>query len=201
MNHIEVELRGPLDEAGYKTIQAYLDANGKHTNSQKRVFFDLSQAIGINNRTLDVRVKTTNGKIQIVVKKSISESSSREEAEVNIEAGSLKQALHALALLGYPKGVSGIREIERYTVGEIEFAVQSVMRIDNGELHSRFYEAEIMANPENKDEAEKRLRELLAEIKLPVFDREGWNAYEAKLNREANGWFDFDSTDISQFLT
>ena len=198
-NHLEVELRGPLNEAGHLALLDHLKKNGKHIISQKRLFFDLSHEIGINNRLLDVRAKVTNGQVQIVVKKAAAGSVSREEAEINIEKGGLAQVLHTLALLGYPEGVYGERGIERYTLGEVEFAIQKAVRVESGDLHSIFYEAEIMANPENKDQAEGKLRQLLAELGLMVFDKNGWDAYEALLNKEANGWFSSASTDISRF--
>ena len=201
MNNLEVELRGPLDEAGHLALLDHLKKNGKHIISQKRLFFDLSREIGINNRSLDVRAKVTNGQVQIVVKKAAAAGSvSREETEINIEKGGLAQTLHTLALLGYPEGVYGEREIERYALGEVEFAIQKAMRVEGSGLHSIFYEAEIMANPEDKDQAEERLRQLLAELGLTVFDKNGWDAYEAILNKEANGWFNFTTTDISRFI-
>ena len=200
MNNIEVELRGPLDDKSFAALRDYLEKNGKHTSTQKRLFFDLSQTVGINNRVLDVRAKVTNDKVQIVVKKGLAGNASREEAEVSVEAGSLKQALHVLALLGYPKGVYGERKIERYMVDEIGFAVQDVLYITDGKLHSRFYEAEILTTKENEQQAEATLRSTLSTIGLSVFDNEGWNAYEAILNKEANGWFDYSSSDISRFI-
>ena len=199
MNNIEVELRGPVNESDYTELIEYLKTNGVHTSTQKRLFFDLSQTVGINNRTLDVRAKVTNGNIQIVVKKGEPGSSGREEGEVKVEAGNLKEALHVLALLGYPKGVYGDRKIERYQIGNIEFAVQDVINITNGTLHSRFYEAEAMASLGNEDKAETELRAKLSELNLPVFDTEGWNLYETTMNKEANSWFDFSTTDISHF--
>ena len=69
MENIEVELRGPLGENEHSLLLQYIQSSGVHTGTQKRLFFDLSDIIGINNRTLDVRAKVTNGKIQIVVKK------------------------------------------------------------------------------------------------------------------------------------
>ena len=199
MNNVEVELRGPLDDKSFEALCDYLKKSGKHISTQKRLFFDLSQTIGINNRTLDVRAKVTNGKIQIVIKKGLAGSASREEAEVSIEANSLKHALHVLALLGYSKGVYGERNIERYIVGEIEFAVQDAMFVSDGKVHSRFYEAEILTTKDEQQQAEVRLRAELFEIGLSVFEIESWNTYEATLNKDANGWFDYASTDISRF--
>lgn len=200
MKNIEVELRGPVDEKSSLILRAYLEKNGKLVKKQKRLFFDLSQTIGINNRTMDVRVKVTNGNIQIVVKKGEAGSASRTEAEVGVCDNSLEGALHALALLGYPKGVYGERRIERYVVGEIEFAIQEVICIDDGVPHSQFYEAEILTDAENQKGAEEKLRSLLSTIGLPVFGTDDWNVYESTLNKEANGWFEFGSTDIPSLI-
>lgn len=196
MKNIEVELRGPLDEKSCSVLYAYLEKNGKLVKKQKRLFFDLSQTIGINNRTLDVRVKVTNRKVQVVVKSGEPGSASRREAELDVDEDSLEHALHVLALLGYPRGVYGDRGIERYRVGEIEFAVQEVIHVDSGKLHSRFYEVEILTYAENQVEAEEKLRTLLSNIGLVVFSQEDWDIYEATINKEANGWFEFGSTDI-----
>ncbi|MBP9728021.1 MAG: hypothetical protein KBD27_01445 [Candidatus Moranbacteria bacterium] len=201
MKNIEVELRGPLDEKSSLILHAYLEKNAKLVKKQKRLFFDLSQTIGINNRTLDVRVKVTNGEVQIVVKSGEPGGTSRREAELDVDEDSLEHALHVLALLGYPKGVYGDRGIERYMVGEIEFAVQEVIHVGDGKLHSKFYEAEILTHAENQIEAEEKLHALLSSIGLSVFSREAWNTYEATINKEANGWFEFGLTDISQFKT
>ena len=201
MKHIEVELRGPLDNTTHRTLEEYLIKNGEKINTQKRIFFDLSQTIGINNRTLDVRVKITNGHIQIVIKKSNPGDVAREEAEVSVAENNLPQALHTLALLGYPKGVYGDRRITRYKVTDVEFAIQDVINISDGKLHSRFYEAEIMADPNEQKEAEENLRKILKDLGLSVFDKEGWNEYEKKMNAEANGWYDFATTDISGFIS
>ncbi len=200
MKNIEVELRGPLDTTHYERLLEYMKKNGTLVSTQKRLFFDLSQTIGINNRTLDVRAKVTNDHIQIVVKKSDPGSVSREEAEVSVVADNLREALHVLALLGYPKGVYGERSISRYTVGDIEFAIQDVISLSDKTLHSRFYEAEILATAGEEQQAEENLRQALARLGLPIHDTESWNTYEKQINADANGWFDFSSTDISGFL-
>ena len=200
MKTIEVELRGPLNEQAHKTLMDYLSKNGKQTSVQRRYFFDLSQTVGINNRELDVRAKVTNDKLQIVVKKGIAGSASRDEAELEIKENSLKETLHLLSLLGYPKGVYGDRKIERYQVGNIEFALQEIISVKDRSLWGSFYEVEIVTDSENQIEAEQELRKLLSEIGLEVYDTDGWNAFEQRFNSEANGWFVFGETDISRFI-
>lgn len=196
MNNIEVELRGPLSEEAHLSLLSYLEAHGKLLCTQKRTFFDLSPIIGINNRTLDVRARVTNGKIQIVAKKAKPGSVSREEAEIYIEEGTLKETLHLLSLLGYTKGIQGDRYITRYVVDDIEIAIQDVVTVTDGALHSRFYEAEILTNTDNREIAETQLREFLAKLSLPIFDVAGWNKYEMEINTEANGWYESASTSL-----
>ena len=200
MKTIEVELRGPLNEQVHKTLMDYLNKNGKQTSVQRRYFFDLSQTVGINNRELDVRAKVTNDKLQIVVKKGIAGSASRDEAELEIKENSLEGTLHLLSLLGYPKGVYGDRKIERYQVGNIELALQEIISVKDGSLWDSFYEAEIVTDSANQIEAEQELRKLLSEIGLEVYDTDSWNAFEQRFNSEANGWFVFGETDISRFI-
>jgi adenylate cyclase class IV len=199
MKTLEVELRGPLDSRDFSRLMSYLDKNGKHTGSQERLFFDLSQTIGINNRELDVRVKVTNHKIQIVVKKGLAGSVGRNEVEIEVKDKSLKETLRLLSLLGYPKGVYGDRKIERYQVGRVEFAIQDIISVKDGSLYGNSYEAEILTENDDRVEAEKELRDLLLKIGLGVYDTEGWDVFEAKINSEANGWFVFGETDISRF--
>lgn len=197
MNTIEVEVRGPLDDATHQSLSDYLEAHGTKLCTQKRTFFDLSPVVGINNRALDVRAKVTNGKIQIVAKKAEPGSVSREEAELCIEGNTLEEVLRLLSVVGFSKGVYGDRHITRYLVNDIEFAIQDVVTITDKTLHSRFYEAEILTSAEGKEIAEVRLREFLATLNLPIFDIAGWNEYEKKINAEANGWYEFSTSDLS----
>ena len=105
-----------------------------------------------------------------------------------------------MSLLGYSKGIYGDREIERYVLNDIEFAIQTVISLQDGTPHSRFYEAEIVTDGEGAKEAEEKLRSTLAELGLVVYDEERWNEYESTINKEANGWFEYGVTDTSRFL-
>ena len=94
----------------------------------------------------------------------------------------------------------GDRKIERYQVENIEFAIQEVISVKDGSLYDIFYEAEILTDSENQIKAEQKLRKLLSKISLEIYDTNGWNAFEKRINNEANGWFVFGETDISRFI-
>ncbi len=79
-NHIEVELRGPLPEPAYQKIMQTLTSLGGVVKKQNRFLLDYSTFIeGIGERKLDVRVRKTNGKPEIIVKKGKFGGTSREE--------------------------------------------------------------------------------------------------------------------------
>lgn len=198
LKNIEVELRGPLNEEEYENILKILKAKGELVKQQTRLLLDYSTFLeGIGERKLDVRVRITNKKVEIVVKKGRFGGTSREEACLFPEDNDLKNTLKIMSLLGYTKAVACDREIERYMIDEIEFAIQDVKNFNNnGAVHSRFFEAEIMSDEEGKDLAVKKIRTFLESYNLKEFSETDWNDYVAKINNEANGVFDYEKDNL-----
>lgn len=188
---IEVELRGPLSQDEYQKFYSFLEENGELVEKQNRFLLDYSTFLeGIGERKLDVRVRVTNGKTELIVKKGKFGGTSREEASVFTE-GSLEEALKFMHLLGYEKAVACDRGIERFNFDGIEIAMQDVRSFSEpGEIHSRFFEAEIMTEKGHENEAVERVRSFIKQQGLREFSEEEWNEYVAKMNNEANGVFD-----------
>jgi adenylate cyclase class IV len=202
---IEVELRGPLDDSAYQAILTTLKEKGRLIKKQNRLLLDYSTFLeGIGERKLDVRTRVTNGKVEVVVKKGVFGGTAREEASIFPEGGSLADTLRLMSFLGYTKAVACDRAMERYEIEGIEFVIQDVRNFNApGTVHSRFYEAEIMAADEaEKEAAVQKIKGFLSTHSLPVFAEEDWNAYVARMNTEANGVFDFskDSVDVIKDL-
>lgn len=197
-NNIEVELRGPLTEEQYQAIISTLNLKGKLIANQNRFLLDYSTFLeGISERKLDVRVRVTNGKVEIVVKKGKFGGISREEASLFPEDNSIENTLKLMSLLGYNKAVACDRSITRYMVDGIEFAIQDVKDFTNsGAIHSRFFEAEIMSNEEGKDNAVTKIRNFLSINNLKEFSETEWYEYVEKINKEANGVFNYEHDDI-----
>ncbi len=197
--NIEVELRGPLSEEGYDGLLELLKTKGRLVKNQHRLLLDYSTFFeGIAERTLDVRVRVTDGKTEIVVKKGRFGGSSREEASIFPEDNNIEKTLKLMSLLGYNKAVACDRRIQRYIIDDIEIAVQDVIDFNKpGAIHSRFFEAEIMADEAGKDFAVVRIREFLSLHGLKEFSETEWNEYVATMNTEANGVFDYEHDPIS----
>ncbi len=202
--NIEVELRGPLTEETYKKLLSYLEAKGKFVKKENRFLIDYSTFLeGIGERKSDIRTRITNGKVELIVKKGRFGGAAREEASIFVENNDLDKALHFMALLGYKKGVAADRGIVRYQIGEIEIAIQDVRVYGaQNKIHSRFFEAEIMSMEDTKAEAEAKIKKFLDEMGLTIFQDNEWVSYVEKMNKEANGVFDYekDSVDTIRFL-
>ncbi len=198
--NIEVELRGPLTEEGYTELLNVLKERGELVKNQNRFLLDYSTFLeGIGERKLDVRVRVTNGKVEMVIKKGKFGGTSREEASLFPEGSSLEDTLKFMSLLGYTKAVACDRGIQRYMCDGIEFAVQDVRDFSQpGTIHSRFFEAEIMSDEAGKDAAVEKIRTFLKEHGLREFSESEWNEYVAKMNQGANGVFDYEHDDVAK---
>jgi adenylate cyclase class IV len=197
---IEVELRGPIEEAAYQRLLNHASKEGVAVRRENRLLIDYSTFIeGIGERTLDVRARITNGAPEIIVKKGRFGGSAREEVAVPIRSATLESAVRLLAMIGYEKGVACDRGISRFSLNGIEFAIQDVRIFgEPTRVHSRFFEAEIVTTPEGKDGAEAKVRATLDELGLKSFGEVEWYAYVETMNREANGVFDASLDDVSK---
>jgi len=200
IKNIEVELRGPLSEKVYSTILSLLKSKGKLLKKQNRFLLDYSTFLeGIGERKLDVRVRVTNGKVEIVIKKGKFGGTAREESSMYPEGGNLADTLKFMSLLGYTKAVACDRGIERYLINGVEFAIQDVRDFTRpGKIHSRFFEAEIMTDDAGKDAAIKKIKTLLGVLSLKEFSETQWNEYVAVMNKEANGVFDYEKDSVER---
>lgn len=200
--NIEVELRGPLDEKAYNKFIEYLNKKGEFIDEQNRFLVDYSTFLeGVSGRKSDIRTRVTNGKVELIVKKGKFGGHSREEVSVFIEGGNLKNALAFMASLGYKNGITAYKGIKKYVINGIEITIHEMKKCKNPkEIHSRFYEAEIMANDESKNEAIAKIQKFLQELGLSVFEEEAWYTYVRKLNDEANGVFDFEKDNIDDII-
>jgi adenylate cyclase class IV len=196
--NIEVELRGPLNETEYQQLKAFLQEQGALVKIQNRFLLDFSTFLeGIGERKLDVRARVTNGKVELIVKKGKFGGTSREEASI-FPSDTLEGTLKFMSLLGYSKAVACDRGIERYKVGDIEVAIQDVRNFSQpGTIHSRFFEAEIMADVATEKAATEQIRDFLKKQGLREFSENEWNEYVAKMNNEANGVFNCLEDDIA----
>ncbi len=155
---IEIEFRGPLTKEGYEKLFAFLEKEGKFVKKWTRetyVFFT-------KDKTLDLKVRTTDGASEIVIKKGKWGASQREEIILPVDSASVGIAKKFLAALGYNEGIIAVRETNIFLYQEVEFAV---VKCPEGLF---FYEAEYAGDPSAKNPEEQVLR-VLKSLNLKVW--------------------------------
>lgn len=199
----EVELRAIVPQSQIERLRKYCAEHGSFTGTDRRFFVDYSTFLeSVESRSRDIRVRSTNGRREIIIKKGGLGSNGRLEAGLFLEPGTpLRQMLTVMALMGFEKGVAGIRTVHRYQLTplkaakhNIEIAFQEAnyyYRPD--EIHSHFVEVEIMTTMAGQSAAEEVIRSVFSELQLQPFATNEFFAYIHLLNTEANGIFDFTS--------
>jgi len=143
----------------------------------------------------------TNGKVELIVKKGKFGGHSREEVSVFIEGGNLKNALTFMSLLCHKNGITAYKAIKKYIIDGIEITIHEMKKNKNyKEIHSRFYEAEIMADNESKKDAIKKIQDFLQELDLDIYEEDDFYEYIRILNKEANGVFDYEKDDLDDII-
>ena len=162
---IEIELRGPLTKNKYQKLLGFLKKEGQFVKELERKTF----LFDISDQTLDLKVRTTNGLSEIVLKKGFWGARKREEIILPIETKLVDEAVKLFALLGYNKGGIAIRDSHIFNYKNIEFAV---VRCPKGVY---YYEAEFLANKNIKN-PEKHIENILNELDLKIWsDKEFLN--------------------------
>lgn len=194
---IEIELRARVGRETFKRIQADIAAAGS-VKIQNRCFIDYSTFIeGIGERTLDVRLRVTNGVPEFIVKRGTFGATKREEASARIFSEDLEGGLSFMSLTGYSKGVCGGRRIQRATIGDIEVALQEVLDFNNPKsVPEAFVEVEYVGPASQESDAVEILQAKLNEWGLKPFSTDEWNSFIADLNEKWNGVYTHGETSI-----
>jgi|JI10StandDraft_1071094.scaffolds.fasta_scaffold01975_38 hypothetical protein len=197
MAHIEVEVRGEIPKAKFDELTNLFTCEGKFVERKERVLIDYSSALpeqGIEGRTLDIRLRSTNGNAEIVVKKgSWGGTDSRIESITKIADGEFSQAIHTFALIGYMRGMVCHVVNHVFEYQGIEFVLR-----EQGPYF--VVEAELLAtNDEDALTARKRLQEVCAEIGIALFDDTAFYAFIEKVNTEVNYMYDFEKDGADYF--
>jgi hypothetical protein len=101
--------------------------------------------------------------------------------------------------LGFKKGVAVAKGILRYEIDGIEMAISVDKKfIKPEEIHSRGFEAEIMASKETEEEARNKITKFLDKLGLKTYKENEFYEYIEKLNKEANGVFDYEIDSVDK---
>ncbi len=155
---VEIEFRGPLTKNKFQELFKFFRKKTRFARKTKRktfVFFT-------NDKTLDLKVRTTDGVSEIVAKKGFWGARKREEIILPIKTDLIKAAQKFLALLGYKKGIIAIRETYIFKYKNIEFSLVKCPK------NYYFYEAEFIGNKAIKN-PEKHVKKILESLGLKVW--------------------------------
>jgi len=188
---IEVEMRGPLTEEKYLETEKFLGEFGVFKENKERLLIAYTEILGKENMkeiTTDFRLRCTNGIPEIILK--LGEwggSDQRQELSVLAKPGEFDKLVQIFGHLGHKKGIMCVRRSKVFDYKGIEFALVEVRG------HSYYFEAEIMAHSDGKEEAMKKISDVCRELGLAIFSQEEFYQYIEKLNNESNEIFDFDN--------
>jgi hypothetical protein len=130
----EIELKGPLTKTEFQNLYQILKKNGQFIRKWNRK----SYVFYTNDKTLDIKVRTTNKTSEIVAKKGFWGNRKREEIIIPINEKSVVLAIKFLAALGYKKGIITSRLTHIFEYNSIEFALVKCPK------NYYFYEAEFI---------------------------------------------------------
>lgn len=192
MSLFEIEVRGVLSEERYEKVRAKLTTEGEYVETKNRLLIDYSYHLpdgGIKGRTRDIRLRTTNGVAEIVVKVGRwGGRDQRQEFAIKCPDEDFNKLVQIFAILGYKRGVVCVRNSEVFTYKGVEVALVEVPG------HSRYFEVELMIDDEdNAAVAHRELEEICRELGLHPFSEKDFMNYVEKLNLEANDEFNFNS--------
>jgi len=188
--NIEVEIRGPMSNNEYAKTIEYLNKHGQFKGNKNRVLIDLSGSLNqpIENRTVDFRIRNTNKKSEIVIKKGLWGGSDQREEIIITTDSSFDDLVKLCKAINLNKGVLCIRNMAIYEYQDIEFALVEVPN------HSYYFEAEkVIKDSSEADKARETIKQVCDQLNLTMFDDQGYFSYIAQLNTEANKALDLNN--------
>lgn len=186
--HIEVELRGRLAEVQYAELRDFLEKNGVHTESQDREMLLLRDYPGFSHdfatREVDIRLRNTNGKCEIMLKKKVGEGEnvSREEISLGLTDTTLDTARTVLRALGCKEARWMHRLKDVYTYDGVEWSLVTAPPSD-----IRYFEVEVVVESEaDIPAARAKVEAQASDLGLTILDEAGSRALIGELNEKAN---------------
>ena len=155
---IEIEFRGPLTKNEFQKLLNFFKKEAKFVKKMKRKTFVFEN----KDKTLDLKVRTTDGILEIVLKKGFMGAVRREEIILPLKTDFIKEAVRLFSLLGHNKGIIATRDNYIFNYKNIEFAL---VKCPGGYC---FYEAELINNKKIKN-PEKHIKEVLKSLNLKAW--------------------------------
>jgi predicted adenylyl cyclase CyaB len=183
---VEVEIRGRLTQEDFDRLKALLSKEGVHKESHTREMIRLYDYPGFAEdpvaREVDIRLRDTDGRCEIMVKHKASENNvARSELSLKLADSNLDTAKAVLKSLGYAKGLWMHRKKDIYVYRDVEW---SLVEAPKGYL---YYEAEKeVESAAYAAEAEKELEAEAAKLNLPILSPDEYRVLIHELTENVN---------------
>lgn len=175
---IEIELRGPLTESAFKRLSKYLKSEGRFIEIKNRITY----VFQTDDKTLDLKIRTTNDESEIVIKKGFWGAQRREEIILPIKTEAVPSAKKLFASLGYKKGIIATREAHVFEYQGIELSLIKCPK------NYYFYEAEFLGDKSAKD-PEGQIKKVLTSLDLEFWTEEEVFEFLMTCNKEIDEHF------------
>ncbi len=184
---VEVEIRGRLDEAGYKKLKQFFEQNGRHIESHHREFYLLFDYPGYHEdpmtREVDIRLRNTDGFCEIMLKRKMSEgNTARHEVSLPLQGNDLTAAIEIVKAFGCKKALKTRRAKDIYEYKGIEWSL-----VRTPPKNHYFYEAEkAVESGSDMEQVRQELVEAVREFDLEVLEPDAMREYIFFLDREVS---------------
>ena len=184
----EVEARGKLTVSTAEIVKIFKKLNAKFLGKTRRFsLIYLRNKSADKNNPVDLRIRVTNGKAEIILKYGKwGAFDSREEVSVPISIKDFSNAVEMLRLIGWTHGVINVNDRYKFRYRGIEFVF-----VDNGV--ATYFEAERLTKTQGKiAEERKYITKICNELGVkPFSDVEFYDLID-KINKSKGRQFDFD---------
>ncbi len=190
-NNIEVEYRGVLPKEKFDKLRAFLNKEGEFIKEKDRfsiIYFPRGkERLKVSKSPLDLRVRITNKKAEIVMKYGKSSGAdARKEFSFPIASEQFEEALEFLFIMGFYYGVLQATKTYVYTYQGIEFAVVYAP------LFKQYYfEAEILADEGSVENANQKIMSVVKNLDLDVLSEKDFYNWLDELSSNPELRFNF----------
>jgi len=196
MAQIEVEHRGVLTKKKFDELSLFLKKEGKFIKEKDRfsvIYFPRGkEKQKISKSPLDLRVRITNKKAEIVLKYGKSSGAdARKEFSFPLEALQFEEATEFLFILGYYYGVLQATKSYLYEYKGIEIVLVDVPK------WGYYYEAEILTDTKSIKQANEKIISLCKELSLKVLNEKDFYQLLEDLSNRPGFRFNFKKEKFS----
>ena len=183
---IEIEMRGRLTANSAATLRKYFRKFGRYLETHTREQILLFDYPGYNDdptkRTVDIRLRNTDGACEIMVKKKVyAHNTAREETSLKIQDTDLKTAQGIAKAFGCSRGMVMRRKKEIYRYKKIEWSIVSAGK------QIFFFEAERRVKTKHEiARVRESMQKEVRSLDLQIFTPQEFHDFTKELARKVN---------------